>query len=309
MIKSVFIFILATNFLFANNGIGQSHKPPGGIEHIIVIGIDGLSPDGVLHAKDPVMKRMISNGAVKRKVRTVLPSDSSPNWASMISGAGPEQHGVRDNDWERDKHSLPPVVSGQEGIFPTIFGVIHSARPGAEIGAVYNWSGFGRLFEKNAVNYDTTFSSADATVACFVRYLSEKKPVFSFVHMDHVDHAGHEFGHGSDAYYQAVSNADSLIGKILNTVEKSGMAGNTLIIVTADHGGKGRGHGGATPQEAEITTIYYGKGVKKGYEIRQPVYTYDLAATIAFCFGITPPYAWIGRPTKSAFEGFAEPAN
>lgn len=307
--RQIFIFALAGILLSGGVSSAQSKKFPKGIEHVIVIGIDGLSTDGVLNAHNPVMKKMISDGAVKRKVRTVLISDSSPNWASMIAGAGPEQHGVTTNGWERDKHTLPPVVADEEGIFPTIFEVVHRNKPKAEIGAVYNWDGFGRLFEKSAVNYDATFSTADSTTDTFIRYVSEKKPLFGFIHMDHVDHAGHKYGHGSAEYYAAVANADSLIGEILTGIEKAGIMESTLVIVTADHGGKGRGHGGATPEEAQITMIFYGKGVKKGYEIKQPVYTYDLAASIAFCFGITPPYAWIGRPVKSAFVGFSEPAN
>ena len=31
--------------------------------------------------------------------RGVIPTVSSPNWASMIMGAGPEQHGITSNDW------------------------------------------------------------------------------------------------------------------------------------------------------------------------------------------------------------------
>ena len=56
--------------------------------------------------------------------------------ASMIMGTGPEQHGIIDNDWEREEHSLPPIVMGEEGIFPTIFGVIRKNNPAAEIGTV-----------------------------------------------------------------------------------------------------------------------------------------------------------------------------
>ncbi len=286
-----------------NNGF------PPGIEHVIVIGVDGLSPDGIRRANDPVLKKMIAGGAVQWNVRTTLPSSSSTNWASMIMGAGPEQHGVLSNEWEKENASLPPVVRGEEGIFPTIFSVVHQNLPDAEIGAVYNWGGFGRLFEKKAVNYDKTFSTEDATTTDFISYLQAKKPVFAFLHLDHVDHAGHHDGHGTAAYLTAVAKADSLIGNVLNGLKGAGMAGNTLVIVTADHGGKGYGHGGATIEEAEITMVLYGKGIKAGYIIPEEVYTYDLAATIAFALKLEPPYAWIGRPVRSAFEGFSAPAN
>jgi len=282
---------------------------PNGIDHVVVIGVDGMSPDGIRTATTPIMHKMIAGGSVKWNVRTVLPSSSSPNWASMIMGAGVEQHGIIDNDWERGEYSLPSIVRNEEGIFPTIFGVVRNNYPKAEIGAVYHWEGFGRLFEKSAVSYDKTFSTEDSTTADFVQYLQQKKPLFAFLHLDHVDGAGHEYGHGSDEYYRAVAKADSLIGEVLAAIKKAGMEKNTLVIVTADHGGVGYGHGGATVEEAEIAMILYGKDIRTGYIIPEQAATYDLAATIAFALKIVPPYVWTGRPLKSAFQGFHPPAN
>jgi hypothetical protein len=282
---------------------------PSGIEHVIVIGVDGLSPDGIKKAKTPFIGSLIENGSVKWNVRTVLTSASSQNWASMIMGAGPEQHGIINNDWEMDDHTLPPIVSEADGRFPTIFSVLRKAKPQAEIGTVYHWDGFGRLFQKNSVNYDKRFSTEDSTATDFIQYIKTKKPVLGFVHFDHVDHAGHHGGHGSPEYYQSVSKTDSLVKNIIDGISEAGMMDKTLVIIWADHGGIGYGHGGATPQEAEIAGIFYGKGVKKGYVIQQQVYTYDLASTIAFALGVQQPYAWIGRPVKPVFEGLNEPEN
>lgn len=298
--------LLAGMNLFAQSG---DRDYPAGIEHVIVIGVDGMSPDGIRNAKAPVIHDMITHGSVKWNVRTVLPSSSSSNWASMIMGAGVEHHGITSNGWEKDSYTLPPIVMNDEGIFPTIFGVVRAARPTARIGAVYNWKGFGRLFEKKAVNYDRTFSTEDSTTDDFVRYIKQDKPLFAFLHLDHVDHAGHTYGHGSDAYYQSISKTDTLVGRVLSGIKAAGIEKNTLVIITSDHGGLGYGHGGASPEEAEIAMILYGKGVKKGYQVPEQVVTYDLAATIAFALKVTPPYVWIGRPIKSAFEGFAPPAN
>ncbi|QRR02050.1 alkaline phosphatase family protein [Dyadobacter sandarakinus] len=284
-------------------------EKPSGIDHVIVIGVDGLSPDGIKKAPTPMLDSMIAGGSVKWNVRTVLTSSSSQNWASMIMGAGPEQHGITSNDWEMDDHTLPPIVQESDGRFPTIFSILHKQRPDAEIGTVYHWGGFGRLFQKNAVNYDKHFETEDSTAADFVRYIKAKKPVLGFLHLDHVDHAGHHDGHGSPAYYQAVAKTDSLVGQVLQAIREAGMQDNTLVIIWADHGGIGYGHGGATPQEAEIAGIFYGKNIRKKYEVQQQVYTYDLAATIAFALGLQQPYAWIGRPVKAAFEGFNEPDN
>lgn len=276
-------------------------------KHVIVIGIDGLSPDGILHSPTPNIDFLMGNGAYTFHARAVLPTSSSPNWASMIMGAGPEQHGITSNAWERDEHILTPVTTGIDGIFPTIFGVIRRNRPDAEIGAIYHWDGFGRLFENQTVSYDVVGESEEDTANKAATYIKNKKPLFTFIHFDHVDHAGHHDGHGTPAYYAAVARADSLLGRIIEATKAAKIYEETVFIVTSDHGGIGKGHGGESLAEIEIPFIIFGKNVKAGMEILQPVYTYDNAATVAFVLGIEQPYAWIGKPVKSAFEGYAGP--
>ncbi|WP_069658999.1 alkaline phosphatase family protein [Arcticibacter eurypsychrophilus] len=282
---------------------------PEGIKHVIIIGIDGMSVSGLQKAKTPVMDRMISQGSMVLKVRTVLPSVSSPNWASILLGAGPEQHGVTNNDWKIDDHLLEPVVFDSNNRFPSIFSIIREQIPNAETGSVYEWEGFGRLYQQSAVSYDHHFSTPDSTATEFQDYILKKKPLFAFMHLDLVDGAGHESGHGTEAYFKAISKADSLIGNVLNSIKEAGIDSNTLVIITSDHGGIGYGHGGNTPEETVVPLVFYGKGVKKGYTIKQQVYQYDVAATVAFALKVVPPYAWIGRPVKAAFEGYEEPAN
>lgn len=305
---SIRILILLISGLFSVAGLyscaaGNKEKP-----HVIVIGVDGMSPDGIRQAATPVMDKMMEGGAWTLQARCMLPSSSSTNWASMIMGASVSQHGITSNEWERDDHVLPPVVTGSEDIFPTIFGVLRQQRPQAEIGAVYHWEGFGRLFEKSAVNYNVHCDNEIITARTAAQYIMTDKPDFLFIHLDHVDGVGHHFGHGSREYYQSVSRADSLIGLILDATASVGILNNTLFIVTADHGGIGFGHGGETPAEVEIPFILYGRGIKNGHLIKIPVMTYDNAATVAFALGIEVPYAWIGRPLKGAFKGYDEPA-
>src|SRR4051812_8441012 len=46
-------------------------------QHVVVIGCDGLSPDGVRKARSPVMKRMMAQGAWSLTARGVMPTTSS----------------------------------------------------------------------------------------------------------------------------------------------------------------------------------------------------------------------------------------
>lgn len=285
----------------------QQPQPQDSIKHILVIGVDGMSPDGLQNAKTPMMDSMIKNGAATMNGRAVLPSSSGANWASMMMGAGVEQHGITVNTWKRDNYQLPPIVATEKGTFPTIFTLFKDQRPDAHIGAVYDWGTFGRFFEKSEVDFDIDGDHEDDTTKEVVAYIKKHRPEFTFVQLDHVDHAGHSTGYRSSGYYQSVQKADSLITEMVNATKEAGIFEHTLFIVVADHGGLGFSHGGETPAEMTVPFILYGAGIKQGYLIEETVYQYDNAATVAYAMGLKTPQAWVGRPVKSAFVGNEKP--
>jgi len=271
-------------------------------ERVVVIGFDGLSPDGIRKARTPNFDRLRASGAWTFRARGVMPTSSSPNWASMIMGAGPEQHGVTSNDWMPDKFEIAPVVVGSAGIFPTIFGLLRRERPKAVIGVFHDWEGFGRLVEKGVPNAIEHPKGPVETVNRAVRFLHAAKPDLLFIHLDHVDHAGHEHGHGGPQYLAAVEEADRLAGVVVDALREAKLSQSTVLLLTADHGGVGKKHGGPTMAEIEIPWIIHGPGIAPGREIRAPVNTYDTAATIARILGLQPPEGWIGRPVLEAFS-------
>lgn len=280
---------------------------PKGIKHVVVIGVDGMSPDGIVKAKTPMLDSMMVNGAATLHARSVLPSSSSPNWASMLMGANTEQHGITSNGWKKNDHVLPAVVETVNGTFPTIFTLFKNQDPESNVGAIYDWDDFGRLFEKSEVGFDINGDHEDGTTLEAVKYIETYAPKFAFIHLDHVDHAGHSMGHGSKEYYASVEKADSLINEIVKATKRKGIFNNTMFIVTADHGGLGYGHGGESLAEVEVPFILFGAGIKKGYKIEETVYQYDNAATVAYAFNLKTPQAWIGRPLKGAFTGNPKP--
>lgn len=275
--------------------------------HVIIIGVDGLSPDGVRKAATPTLDQMMAQGSWSLHARGVLPTTSGANWASMINGAGPEQHGVTSNDWKVGEFNFPTSVAGSGGFFPSIFQVLTDQRPELEVGSIYDWDGFGNLYDHQFVDYDVTGQDEEATTALAVDYIKAKRPDFLFIHLDHVDHAGHAYGHGTDKYYAAVAKADGLIGQIRQAAADAGILEETVFIITSDHGGVGKGHGGETLAELEIPWIVYGKGVQAGQQLDLPINTFDTPATAAWLLGADIPYAWLGRPVKPAIRGEQTP--
>ncbi len=277
------------------------------VQHVLIVGVDGLSPDGIRNAPTPHLDRLCRDGAWTFRARAVMPTSSSPNWASLMMGAGPEQHGILSNDWRPDRHELPPTVLGPGGIFPTLFSVLRQQRPDAVQAVVHDWDGFGRLFERSLVDVVENPAGPTNTTRRAVELFRTRLPTLLFVHLDHVDGAGHQYGHGSAEYYESVAMADQLLGELLTAVRDAGREAQSLVLVTSDHGGLNKGHGGATLAEIEIPWIIAGPGVRRGHEIQIPVNIFDTAPTVAYALRLKRPAAWIGRPVSEAFvAGAAE---
>lgn len=272
-----------------------------GADHVVILGFDCMSPDGIQKAKTPVIHDLMSNGAWTLHARGVIPTVSSPNWASMIMGAGPAEHGVTSNDWEPTKFQIAPLCVGDGGIFPTVFSLLRAQKPASTIGVFHDWDGFGRLFDNKAADVVKHGNGPDETMDAAIAFVKQRKPVFTFVHLDHVDEAGHKFGHGTAPYYEAVEKADALTTRMLQALKEAGIADSTVVLITADHGGVGKGHGGSTMAEIEIPWILSGPGVARG-ELKTHVRTYDTAATVAYMLGVKPSDCWIGKAVGEAFE-------
>lgn len=299
----------------AQSELQSSAQSPSGdtipakrVRHVIVIGVDGLSRDGVLNAETPTMRDMMAKGSWTVHARGVLPTTSSANWASILSGAGPEQHGVTTNDWRVDQFNIPTSVTGSGGYFPSIFQVLTDQHPDWEIGSVYNWDGFANLYDRRFVDYDAHGQDEFITADLAVAYIKAKRPEFLFVHLDQVDHALHGHGHGTPEYYAAVGTADTQIAQIRQATIDAGIADDTVIVVTSDHGGVGKGHGGETLAEIEVPWIAYGAGINRGLEMDVPINTMDTAATVTWLLGAEAPYAWLARPVTAIAIGQAMPA-
>jgi len=273
------------------------------VGHVVLIGIDGLGSEGLRAAHAATIHALIDSGASTLAARGVMPTVSSPNWASMISGAGPEQHGVTSNDWEPARHDIDPVATDGAGIFPTMFGAVRRRMPDAAIGILHEWDGFARLVEPGAATVVRHEADADRTADAAASFIRDRKPLLTVVHLDLVDHAGHDIGWLTPEYEAAVEKADALVARVLRAVDEAAMRPATVVMISADHGGVGKRHGGLTKAELEIPWIISGPGVKRGHAIAAPVSTVDTAPTILFALGIEPPPVWVGRPVLDAFEG------
>jgi predicted AlkP superfamily pyrophosphatase or phosphodiesterase len=268
-------------------------------QHLIFIGLDGWGSYSYDKADMPVTKALANTGAYTLKKRSVLPSSSAVNWASMFNGSAPELHGY--TKWDSKTPELPSRVVSHYGMYPTVFGLLKDASPQAQIGLLYEWDGITYLEEKAALSLDKNLKPDSLTlVAC--DYIKQAKPTLLAVIYDEPDHTGHQIGHDTPEYYAKLSELDTHIARLVQAVKEAGIYDETIFVITSDHGGINKGHGGATLLEMETPFIISGKGIRPGVNFDDiSMMQYDVAATMAAVFRLEQPQAWIGRPVEQVF--------
>jgi phosphopentomutase len=146
---------------------------------------------------------------------------------------------------------------------------------------------------------DDQVSSAAAAI------IREHQPQVMFVHFPDIDRVGHKLGWGTPEQVDTASKADKAFGAVLDALDEEHLTDKTLIIVSADHGGNGKTHGGPDPRSQHIPWIAAGPGIKKNFDLTRDqklvVATYDTFATACFVLGIQPPSNIDGKPVMDIF--------
>jgi predicted AlkP superfamily pyrophosphatase or phosphodiesterase len=265
-------------------------------ERVVVISVDGLRPDAIEAAGASNLLGLIKAGAFCPKAETIRPSVTLPSHASMLTGLSYKRHGVTFNDWHEGhiRH-------------PTVFAVVHEAK--GATAAFFAKEKFHYLTDPKYV--DSIYGDAHeargpptkaADIAdAFARAWSDKPPVFTFVHLREPDSAGHKHGWMGPEYLAAVKQADEAIGKIVASMRARGGFDKNALIVSADHGGKGKDHHQDIPDNTTIPWICVGPRVPAGLLIDRVVRTYDTAPTALAFLNLGIPGKIDGKIVEEVF--------
>jgi arylsulfatase A-like enzyme len=273
-------------------------RPRLKINHVLIISEDGLRADAVatLHLKWHDLLR--SRGSYSDHALTIRDASTLPAHASMLSGVEPKRHGLTWNTWRPHAGYIktPTIFTrAQEAGLTTAFftgktKLRHIVPPGAV--GVYERPGY----------YCKKVAEEAAT------YLTTEKPALAFVHFSDPDELGHAKGWMSSAQKNAISHSDQCLGIIYEALDKSKLLDDTLIIVSADHGGHNHVHSGAKKIDREIPWIACGPGVREDHMIDgEQISTMDTAATALFALGLPIPTNLEGKPRTDIFGEAVEP--
>lgn len=266
--------------------------PQPQIKHVVIITIDGLRPDALFVAEAPHLDGLIARGAYSPNAQTVSLSVTLPSHASMLSGMLPEKHGIL---WGVPYIGWP----GMRG--PTLFNVAHDA--GLSTGMIFGKEKLNYLVLPNSVDKLFGVDAHDPEIRDkAIEFIQAGLPNVLFIHFPDVDRVGHAYGWMSDYQFYAITYVDNLIGEIVAELEKDGYRDNTLLIISADHGGHGFSHGDDSPLDRTIPWLAVGPGIRAGIVIGTPINTYDTAATAAHALKLPIPEDWDGQPILEIFQ-------
>jgi N-acetylglucosamine-6-sulfatase len=113
-------------------------------------------------------------------------------------------------------------------------------------------------------------------------------------------------------YYESVSYLDELVGRVLATLEKQGLADNTVVVFLGDNGlmaGSRGVRGKVVPWEESVRVPLIIRAPKfasvKGRS-DAPVSSLDIPATLLALAGVAPPKGWGGRDLRPVLAGRAK---
>lgn len=249
---------------------------PAPARHVVLISIDGLRPADALpgpsrKAAMPSLDALRERGSWADGVVGVFPSLTYPSHTTVVTGVRPGVHGVTQNTrfspdggggwiFESSAIKVPALWDAARKAGLTTAGISWPVTVGAPIdyllpetnqapqgmtwldlmrkqstpglvdAVVERLGGFAPDANRDYQQRDR-FSVAAAAVI-----LERYKPNLLMVHLVEADGAQHQYGPGSPEAIGALARVDAAVGAIVRSVEAAGIANETAIVVTGDHG-------------------------------------------------------------------------
>jgi hypothetical protein len=254
------------------------------VNRVVAISVDGLNPTAIQklgRSGAPNFHRLIREGASTLNARTAREQTRTlPNHTGMLTGRRIDDrrggHGVTYNSDKRGR----TVHKAAGRYVSSVFDVVHdrggstalftSKKKFALYQRTWNSKGradkVGRNHGRAKIDRFSVDTNNTRLVAKVTADLRESPRQFTFVHLSLPDDAGHDHRFMGKAYLRAVRQTDQLLGQILTTISsRPALRGQTLVVLTADHGGDGETHSKASRRaNYRVPFMVWGPGVAAG---------------------------------------------
>lgn len=288
-------------------GTALGHLDPRGVQPRAVTGVvlvtldttraDRLSPYGFMGVRMPHLERLSREGVLFQQALSVAPL-TLPAHASILTGLLPPSHGVRDN-------ADHPLAGTHTTLAETLQG--HGFRTGAFVGSVVLQSdrGLAQGFEAygDVQSPSTAVSPArqrpgNEVVDEAIGWLDgvAGSPFFLWAHLydAHAPYTPPEGYRSTDPYIGELMFMDAQLGRLLDALDRLGLAGSTIVVVAGDHGEGLGDHGEATHGLTVYDSVLRVPLIVRAPSIRSRSVTdtvrlVDIAPTVLDLLGVASP--------------------
>ncbi len=262
---------------FLQNGTGSTGNPQQAKrKRVLLVGIDGCRSDALAAAEIPNLRALMARGTVTWDAVAGGIKDSSsqqqtvsgPGWASVLCGVWVDKHGVQENKFLN--HRLAE--------FPHFFRRLKEARPGLSTAQAASWppleefilaaAGPGAADRHLLVTQGTYPEKDEQATDAVIAWLRNSAADVTFLYFNNVDETGHALGFSTlnPFYMDAIARVDGQIGRVLAAIRRRAEFADEdwLTVVTTDHGGRLKNHGGQSEEERRVFLIISGGSWPQG---------------------------------------------
>lgn len=210
--------------------------------YLILVSFDGFRYDYVDKTSTPNLNFIQKSGFKSGYLKPSFPSQTFPNHITLATGLHPEHHGIVSNTFyapdlnknfslsDRSAVTNPDFYLG-EPIWKTV------QRFGKK-SASYFWAGSEAIYSDYYFTYyqNAPYDDRISGLNEWINLPYSKRPSVIVLYFEDVDSKGHNFGPNNKETMSAVREADRTVGRIMETIEKSGLKDSTNLIIVSDHG-------------------------------------------------------------------------
>ena len=241
---------------------------------VLIISIDGLS--GLELKKDVPenIGKLLAHAKYTYEGMADANTGDASTWATLLSGISSNNHGIHGNSFEEELDEDDPHGDNSSG---ESIGFITFFQRVLEQGK--NFKSFSatsvQILDENIMSYADfrILKNNDVEVKdAAINTLESENISFGVVNFRGVNDAGLTGGFNLDnpAYKKAIDQVDDYIGEIKTALEsrEEFEKEDWMIVVTANHGGRGNAYGGGSLEERKVPIIFYNTNfVGQEYEI------------------------------------------
>jgi hypothetical protein len=255
---------------------------------VYVIVIDGCNRGRLWQADAPTIDRLAREGTEYLGVEPAYPARTVVCFSSMLTGATPDEHGMRSN-------FAPRLGVRCESVFDVLE---RHGRRGRLVGIAHLLDPFGEDVVRSVTSVQPTAEIDRSLTARARRVVEEEDPDLLVLQLLAADQLGHVRGVRSPEYLDQLAETDRQVADFLAFLEERDRLDGATVILMADHGqGRGiGGHGHLDWGERPVPFVVWGAGAVPGAISDEPRSVLELATTISHLFGLPAPEKARGRP-------------